>query len=184
MLATLGLDVDVKGKSFGGLACAERGTAVSAGQLRIGEVARRAGVSARALRYYEEQGLLQAQRTVSGQRVFPASAVPRVQLIQQLFGAGLSSPLLADLLPAIDARHLDPELSARLVAEHERLEAEVATRQAASRRLAALIGLVAHPDDPTCPTSLDQAVGDDEPPPGPRPPGTGSRRPRRRAHVA
>ncbi|WP_432543318.1 MerR family transcriptional regulator [Kineococcus sp. SYSU DK002] len=131
--------------------------------LRIGEIAQRAGVSTRALRYYEEQGLLHPRRTLSGQRVFPASAVMRVQLIQQLFDAGLSSPLLAALLPAIDARHLDPDLVARLLAEHERLQAEVAALQATSRRLAALIGLVDHPDDGTCPGSLDEAVGGDLP---------------------
>ena len=33
--------------------------------LRIGEVAAQAGVSVRALRYYEEQGLLEAERTPS-----------------------------------------------------------------------------------------------------------------------
>jgi hypothetical protein len=51
---------------------------VASEQLRIGQVAQRAGVSTRALRYYEEQGLLEPERTPSGQRVFPASAVARV----------------------------------------------------------------------------------------------------------
>jgi DNA-binding transcriptional MerR regulator len=156
---------------------------VTTEDLRIGEVAQRAGVSTRALRYYEEQGLLQPQRTLSGQRVFPASAVARVQLIQQLFSAGLSSTLLAALLPAIDARHLDPELSARLLVEHERLESEIATMQAASRRLAALIGLVAHPDDATCPSSLDEAVGD-EPPTVTKTARTSSFRPGHKVRVA
>lgn len=133
--------------------------------VRIGQVAERAGVSTRALRYYEEQGLLEPERTPSGQRVYPASAVARVQLIQQLFTAGLSSSLLVTLLPAIDARRVDAELSRRLLVEHARLESEVADLQAAGRRLAALIGLVDHPDDASCPASLDEAVGDGSPPP-------------------
>ena len=136
---------------------------MSSEQLRIGQVAQLAGVSTRALRYYEEQGLVEPQRTPSGQRVYPASAVARVQLIQQLFGAGLSSPLLAALLPAIDARQVGPDLSARLLVEHARLESETARLQSASRRLAALIGLVDHPDDASCPASLDEAVGDERP---------------------
>ena len=136
---------------------------MSSEHLRIGQVAQRAGVSTRALRYYEEQGLLEPQRTPSGQRVYPASSVTRVQLIQQLFAAGLSSPLLAALLPAIDARHLDAELSARLLLEHARVESEIAGLQSASRRLAALIGLVDHPGDALCPASLDEAVGDESP---------------------
>jgi hypothetical protein len=40
-----------------------------------------------------------------------------------------------------------------------RLESEVAALQAASRRLAVLIGLVDHPDDAACPASLDEAAG-------------------------
>ena len=126
--------------------------------MRIGEVARRAGVSTRALRYYEEQGLLAPERTASGQRSYLESSVARVQLIRELFAAGLNSRLLAALLPAIDARHVDPELARRLAAEHARLEAEVANLQAAGRRLAALISLVAHPDGTSCPASLDEAV--------------------------
>lgn len=51
--------------------------------MRIGEVAERAGVSTRALRYYEEQGLLESDRTSSGQRSYAEAAVERVQLIQQ-----------------------------------------------------------------------------------------------------
>lgn len=152
---------------------------MSSEQLRIGQVAQRAGVSTRALRYYEEQGLLEPLRTPRGQRVYSASAVARVQLIQQLFGAGLSSPLLAALLPAIDARYVDAGLSARLLLEHARLESEVASLQSAGRRLAALIGLVDHPADASCPASLDEAVGDE----GPTTRST-SLRPPRRVRVA
>lgn len=36
--------------------------------MRIGEVAAKAGVSVRALRYYEEQDLLDASRSSGGQR--------------------------------------------------------------------------------------------------------------------
>ena len=136
---------------------------MSTEHLRVGQVAQRAGVSTRALRYYEEQGLLEPRRTHSGHRVYTASAVERVQLIQQLFAAGLSSSLLAVLLPAIDARNLDAELSTRLLVEQARLESEIAALQSSSRRLAALIGLVDHPDDASCPASLDEAAGDEPP---------------------
>lgn len=39
--------------------------------MRIGEVAKKAGVSVRALRYYEEQDLLPAERSSGGQRQYP-----------------------------------------------------------------------------------------------------------------
>jgi DNA-binding transcriptional MerR regulator len=65
--------------------------------VRIGELASRSGVSVRALRYYEEQRLLESDRSLGGQRHYPESAVARVQLIQLLYGAGLSSRTIADL---------------------------------------------------------------------------------------
>lgn len=49
--------------------------------MRIGQLARRSGVSVRALRYYEEQRLLESARTSGGQRDYPDEALERVQLI-------------------------------------------------------------------------------------------------------
>jgi DNA-binding transcriptional MerR regulator len=59
--------------------------------MRIGELAARTGVSVRALRYYEEQELLAPERSTTGQRHYPDDAVDRVELIQQLYAAGLST---------------------------------------------------------------------------------------------
>ncbi|SEQ94168.1 MerR family transcriptional regulator [Lentzea albida] len=126
--------------------------------MRIGELAGRADVSTRALRYYEEQGLLESGRTVSGQRVYPESAVDRVRLIQELFTAGLSSRLIVTLLPAIDARRIDPELLQRLVGERAAIEAKLVGLQAAARRLDLLIDLATHPDTTSCPASLEQGA--------------------------
>ncbi|MEW2441090.1 MerR family transcriptional regulator [Micromonospora marina] len=72
--------------------------------MRIGELSARTGVSARSIRYYEQQGLLAAVRTASGQRVFAESAVDRVRLVQRLFDAGLSSRRVAELLPCVTDR--------------------------------------------------------------------------------
>lgn len=58
--------------------------------MRIGELATRTHVSVRALRYYEEHALLTAERTPSGQRHYPESAVARVHLIQQLYAHAAS----------------------------------------------------------------------------------------------
>jgi DNA-binding transcriptional MerR regulator len=126
--------------------------------MRIGELARRAGVSPRALRYYEEQLLLNPQRTASGQRVYPESAVDRVRLIQQLYAAGLGSRLVAILLPAIDARRVGPELLDRLHDERARIESRVAEFQASANRLEVLIELATHPRIESCPHSLDEGL--------------------------
>jgi len=58
--------------------------------LTIGELARRAGVTTSALRYYEEVGLLPRPARVSGQRRYPASAARRVGAILLYSDAGFT----------------------------------------------------------------------------------------------
>ncbi|GKQ40370.1 MerR family transcriptional regulator [Streptomyces sp. A012304] len=65
----------------------------------IGELSRRTGVNAHQLRYYEAQGLLEADRGANGYREYHESAVLRVKQIRHLLGAGLSSEDIAYLLP-------------------------------------------------------------------------------------
>ncbi|MFD5365435.1 MerR family transcriptional regulator [Streptomyces sp. NPDC127103] len=67
--------------------------------MRIGELSRRTGVHAHQLRYYEAQGLLEADRGSNGYREYDESAVLRVRQIRHLLGAGLSSEDIAYLLP-------------------------------------------------------------------------------------
>lgn len=58
--------------------------------MRIGELARATGASARALRFYEEQGLLQSRRASNGYREYGEEAVARVRSIRYLLAAGLT----------------------------------------------------------------------------------------------
>jgi DNA-binding transcriptional MerR regulator len=67
--------------------------------MRIGELSRRTGAHAHQLRYYEAQGLLEADRGANGYRDYDESAVLRVKQIRHLLGAGLSSEDIAYLLP-------------------------------------------------------------------------------------
>ncbi|PZE73871.1 MerR family transcriptional regulator [Curtobacterium sp. MCBD17_019] len=119
--------------------------------MRIGEIARRAGVSARALRYYEEQGLLTSVRTASGQRVYAESAVERVQLIQQFFAAGLSSRTVLQLLPCVDSGASSPESFALLESERNRITEAMASLGAARDALDRMIDIAYHPTPEHCP---------------------------------
>ncbi|MCL8016421.1 MerR family transcriptional regulator [Streptomyces sp. AS02] len=100
--------------------------------MRIGELARRTGVSERSLRYYETQGLLSAERTPGGHRDYPEAAVDRVIRIQELFAAGLHSDRIAQLLPCM--RDTDggpsavatPRLVEDLTAERDRIDRLIA----------------------------------------------------------
>lgn len=93
--------------------------------MRIGEVAAQAGVSVRSLRYYEEQGLVSAQRSHSGQRHYAEGAVDRVRLIQRLYAAGLASTAIRELLPCVHTGIATAETLARLGAERVRIDAQV-----------------------------------------------------------
>ncbi|QBI56452.1 MerR family transcriptional regulator [Streptomonospora litoralis] len=122
-------------------------TETAAGRLlRIGEVARAAGVSVRALRYYEQQGLLTAERSPSGQRIYRQDAVTLVRFIQQMYAAGLTSRRIAELLPCWDSGHTDAEQRAMLHAERARIQAKVDGLQDALDRLDEVIGITdTHP---------------------------------------
>jgi DNA-binding transcriptional MerR regulator len=58
--------------------------------MRIGELARRTGVSVRSIRHYDLNGLLEADRSENGYREFDESAVARVRRIKRLISDGLT----------------------------------------------------------------------------------------------
>lgn len=114
--------------------------------IRIGQVAREAGVSVRAVRYYEQQGLLIAERSPSGQRLYRQDAIPLVRFFQQMFAAGLTSRRITELLPCWDSGHTDAEQRAMLRAERERIQAKIDDLQAVLGRLDEVIAITdTHP---------------------------------------
>ena len=58
--------------------------------LTIGETARRSGVAASALRFYEERGLIASERTGSGHRRYPRPVLRRIAFIVFAQRVGLS----------------------------------------------------------------------------------------------
>ena len=112
--------------------------------MRIGELAARSGASVRSLRYYEEQGLLTADRDSAGRRRYTEAAVTRVALIRRGFAASLSSRVIADLLPLLEAECV-PRSRALLNAERERLEAQIAAMTQARLQLDEVIAIVTDP---------------------------------------
>ncbi|MBH1933644.1 MerR family transcriptional regulator [Streptomyces sp. AV19] len=67
--------------------------------MRIGELSRRSGVTPRALRYYEEQGLLRPERRPSGYREYSERDVRTVRDVRTLLAAGLGTATIAEVLP-------------------------------------------------------------------------------------
>ncbi|CAM4060890.1 MerR family transcriptional regulator [Kibdelosporangium persicum] len=99
--------------------------------MRIGELASRSGVSIRSLRYYEEQGLLASTRSATGQRHYTTDQIERVDFIQRLFAAGLSSRTIAELLPCVESPSEGNSDAAfeRMMLERDRLTAHIADLQ-------------------------------------------------------
>lgn len=93
--------------------------------LRIGELAARSGVSAKALRLYEQRGLLRpAAHSAAGYRLYGSAALARLGQILLLRRAGFSLAQIGRLL----AR--DPGVAARLLQERIAvLERECSERQ-------------------------------------------------------
>ena len=71
------------------------------GMLQIGEVAERAALSLRTVRYYEEMGLLEpAKRTDGGFRLYTAAHVDRLALIKRMKPLGFTVQQMRELLDA------------------------------------------------------------------------------------
>lgn len=61
------------------------------------------------LRYYEDQGLIEAERSSSGQRLFEPSVADQVRHIRMLLAAGLPTRVIGELLGCIhDPGRLEP----------------------------------------------------------------------------
>jgi MerR family transcriptional regulator, redox-sensitive transcriptional activator SoxR len=78
--------------------------------LTIGEVAARSGVAASALRFYEDQGLIAAERNDSGHRRYPRSILRRVAFIVFAQKVGLSLEQVREELAKLP-RNRAPERS-------------------------------------------------------------------------
>ena len=88
--------------------------------MRIGELSARTGASIRMLRYYQEQGLLEPERTAAGYRIFTEADVDRVARIRCMLSAALPAGVVGKALTfLLDGRAVIPELPE----ERERLAA-------------------------------------------------------------
>ncbi|MBV8932547.1 MAG: MerR family transcriptional regulator [Kutzneria sp.] len=70
--------------------------------MRIGELAEAVGVSIRALRYYEQRGLLRARRQHNGYRDYAESEVLRVRNIRLMIQAGLDTDSIREIEACLD----------------------------------------------------------------------------------
>jgi MerR family redox-sensitive transcriptional activator SoxR len=103
--------------------------------LTIGDVSRRSGVAASALRFYEERGLISSERAGSGHRRYPRPVLRRIAFIVFAQRVGLTLDEIGAELARLPADHaptrrdwsrLSSKWRARIddrIAELERLKA-------------------------------------------------------------
>ncbi|MCA4727154.1 MerR family transcriptional regulator [Mycolicibacterium fortuitum] len=95
--------------------------------MKIGQLAEVTGSSRRALRYYEEEGLIVPRRMSNGYREYDDYLVDRVNQIRGLLGAGLPTRIVKQILPCLDKPRTihftdaTPEMLATLECERDRM---------------------------------------------------------------
>jgi MerR family transcriptional regulator, redox-sensitive transcriptional activator SoxR len=99
--------------------------------LSIGDLSARSGVATSALRYYEDQGLIRAERTGGNQRRYPRATLRRVAFIRSAQRVGLTLEEIAEALATLpegrtptkaDWSRLSRSWRPRIDAQIERLE--------------------------------------------------------------
>jgi len=99
--------------------------------VRIGELSERTGTPRRLLRYYEEQGLILADRCQNGYRSYDETCVDRVLQIRGLLDAGLPTRLIRQILPCLNKPRTihfpdaTPEMIATLERERDRMSGRI-----------------------------------------------------------
>jgi DNA-binding transcriptional MerR regulator len=108
--------------------------------LRIGEVARSAGVNVQTLRYYERRGLVVAGfRRHSGQREYDEADISRVKVIKAAQRLGFTLAEIQEMFDLSAHRRATGELRARATAKVVEIDGRIARLQAMRADLATVI---------------------------------------------
>lgn len=130
-------------------------------EMSIGELARRTGVTASTLRYYESLGILEAPPRRGGKRRYPAASVERVEAVKTARDLGFSLEETRVLVQALARGHGTIEdwgpMARRKIDE---LDARIAAAQRMKRYLQASVDCAARtPSECDCPAYPLIALG-------------------------
>jgi len=133
--------------------------------MRIGELARQAGVNVQTVRFYEREGLLAAPaRTRAGYRQYQPADLERLRLIRSCQEIGFT---LRDVQEVLElhrvlalrsgAQRLKPRAQARLLSTADRrlalIDAKLRALHKVRTDMAALVATLRGRDKPVCPVS-------------------------------
>jgi MerR family redox-sensitive transcriptional activator SoxR len=103
--------------------------------MKIGDLARQAGIRPSAIRYYESAGLLPAAERRGGQRVYGRGALERLALLKAGQSLGFSLQEVAMLLRSVDEPNVTGRLRALAARKIAELDQTIATTRAIKRLL-------------------------------------------------
>ncbi|MCI1788993.1 MAG: MerR family transcriptional regulator [Actinomyces sp.] len=115
--------------------------------MQIGELAKRTGVSTRALRHYEDTGVLIPERTTHGYRVYTEADITRVAQIKAMISAGLGTATIKRYLDCArvgdhgTSLEMCPNLRTELDSIAERLSSKQAELRQTQQRLSELASI-------------------------------------------
>lgn len=111
-------------------------------RLSMTEVTRRSGFAASAVRYYESQGLIRAERTGGGQRSFERSVLRRLAFIRAASSVGLSLEEIRAELACLPAERTPTTSDWHRISRHwrERLDEQIAALERLRDGLDSCIG--------------------------------------------
>lgn len=129
--------------------------------MNIGQAAKRSGVAAKTIRYYEEIGLIPpAGRTASGYRDYSTPEVETLKFINRARSLGFSVHDVGDLLTLWHDRDRASADVRRIALEHvAAVERKIAELQAIRQTLEGLITRCHGDDRPDCPILEELAPG-------------------------
>lgn len=138
-------------------------------RMKIGELARRAGVRVDTVRYYERRGILPAPgRRASGYRIYQEGAVERIRLVKYLQSLGFALDEISEMLRMLEAGTASCENQRpRFDAVVERIDAEIRALQTTREKIVRMVRMCQ-----TGECSLAVCTNDDadavrwQPPPG------------------
>ncbi|WP_151717490.1 Cu(I)-responsive transcriptional regulator [Gemmobacter serpentinus] len=120
--------------------------------MNIKEVADRAGLPAKTIRYYEEIGLIRPARAENGYRAFRETDLHKLAFIGRARGLGFTIEDCRALLALYeDQARASADVKALAEAHLTRIEAKLQELQAMKRTLSGLVAACAGDGRPDCP---------------------------------
>ena len=127
--------------------------------MHIGSVAKKSGIAAKTIRYYESIGLIEsAERTESGYRVYGQRDVETLRFIQRARSLGFSVADVGNLLALWrDKQRASAQVKALATRHVEEIDLKIAELRAMRDALDDLVQRCHGDDRPDCPILTDLA---------------------------